>query len=207
MSRGVLRAIVKIISLQKGLKNGSVSYTICSDPKTYGNYKKYYSAIIERNESGGYDMGISKIQKRNGEIVDYSLSKIKSAIFAAAKAVGGQDEVEAQRLAGLVEAVLAETYRASIPSVEDIQDLVEKILIEEGHAKTAKAYILYRREREELRISSNLFMDAEQMIEEYVSLDDWRVKENSNMGYSLQGLNNHIVESITQKYLAQQDLP
>lgn len=145
-------------------------------------------------------MGISKIQKRNGEIVDYSLSKIKSAIFAAAKAVGGQDEVEAQRLAGLVEAVIAETYRASIPSVEDIQDVVEKILIEEGHAKTAKAYILYRREREELRISGNLFMDAEQMIEEYVSLDDWRVKENSNMGYSLQGLNNHIVESITQKY-------
>ena len=145
-------------------------------------------------------MGISKIQKRNGEIVDYSLTKIKSAIFAAAKAVGGQDEVEAQRLAGLVEAVLAETYRASIPSVEDIQDIVEKILIEEGHAKTAKAYILYRREREELRASHNLFMDAEQMIEEYVSLDDWRVNENSNMGYSLQGLNNHIVESITQKY-------
>ena len=145
-------------------------------------------------------MGISKIQKRNGEIVDYNLSKIKSAILAAAKAVGGQDEVEAQRLAGLVEAVIAETYRASIPSVEDIQDVVEKILIEEGHAKTAKAFILYRREREELRTSNNLFMDAEQMIEEYVSLDDWRVNENSNMGYSLQGLNNHIVESITQKY-------
>lgn len=96
-----------------------------------------------------------------------------------------------------MEAVIAETYRASIPSVEDIQDVVEKILIEEGHAKTAKAFILYRREREELR-PNNLFMDAEQMIEEYVSLDDWRVNENSNMGYSLQGLNNHIVESITQ---------
>lgn len=144
-------------------------------------------------------MGISKIQKRNGEITDFNLSKIKNAIFAAAQAVGGQDEVEAQRLAGLVEGVLAETYRASIPSVEDIQDIVEKILIEEGHAKTAKAYILYRKERENLR-TGNLFMDAEQMIEEYVSLDDWRVNENSNMGYSLQGLNNHIVESITQKY-------
>ncbi|MFA7661057.1 MAG: ribonucleoside triphosphate reductase, partial [Anaerovoracaceae bacterium] len=145
-------------------------------------------------------MGITKIQKRNGEITDYNLSKIRNAIFAAAQAVGGQDELEAQRLAGLVEGVLAETYRASIPSVEDIQDIVEKILIEEGHAKTAKAYILYRKERESLRINNNLFMDAEQMIEEYVSLDDWRVNENSNMGYSLQGLNNHIVESITQKY-------
>ena len=145
-------------------------------------------------------MGISKIQKRNGEIVDYNLYKIRNAIFAAAQAVGGQDEIEAQRLACMVEGVLSESYSASIPNVEDIQDIVEKILIEEGHAKTAKAYILYRKKREEIRISRNLFMDAEQMIEEYVSLDDWRVSENSNMGYSLQGLNNHIVESITQKY-------
>ena len=144
-------------------------------------------------------MGISKIQKRNGEIVDYNITKIKNAIFAAARAVGGQDELEAQRLALLVEGVLNETYRASIPTVEDIQDIVEKVLIEEGHAKTAKAYILYRKERETLR-TNNLFMDAGQVIEEYISLDDWRVNENSNMAYSLQGLNNHIVESITQKY-------
>jgi len=144
-------------------------------------------------------MGISKIQKRNGEIVDYNIAKIKNAIFAAARAVGGQDELEAQRLALLVEGVLNETYRASIPTVEDIQDIVEKVLIEEGHAKTAKAYILYRKERETLR-TNNLFMDAGQVIEEYISLDDWRVNENSNMAYSLQGLNNHIVESITQKY-------
>ena len=145
-------------------------------------------------------MGTSKIQKRNGEIVDFDITKIRNAIFAAAKAVGGQDEVEARRLAGLVEALLSETYGASIPSVEDIQDIVEKILIEEGHAKTAKAYIIYRNNREVIRSTGNLFMDAEQMIDEYVSLDDWRVNENSNMGYSLQGLNNHIVESITQKY-------
>jgi ribonucleoside-triphosphate reductase len=118
-------------------------------------------------------MGINKIQKRSGEIVDYNVSKIKNAIFAAAKAVGGQDEIESQYLAGLVEGVLAETYRAGIPSVEDIQDIVEKILIEEGHAKTAKAYILYRKEREDLR-TGNLFIDAEQMIEEYISLDYWR---------------------------------
>ena len=84
-------------------------------------------------------MGISKIQKRNGEIVDFDITKIRNAIFAAAQAVGGQDEVEARRLAGLVEVLLGETYGASIPSVEDIQDIVEKILIEEGHAKTAKA--------------------------------------------------------------------
>jgi ribonucleoside-triphosphate reductase len=153
-----------------------------------------------QGSTGGNGMGTSKIQKRNGEIVDFDITKIRNAIFAAAQAVGGQDEVEARRLAGLVEALLSETYGASIPSVEDIQDIVEKILIEEGHAKTAKAYIIYRNNREVIRSTGNLFMDAEQMIDEYVSLDDWRVNENSNMGYSLQGLNNHIVESITQKY-------
>jgi ribonucleoside-triphosphate reductase len=143
---------------------------------------------------------MSKIQKRNGEIVDFDNTKIKNAIFSAAEAVGGTDEIQAQRLTNIVTEIVKESYSASIPSVEDIQDMVEKVLIEEGHAKTAKAYILYRSKREEIRSMSNLFMDAEQMIEEYVSLKDWRVNENSNMGYSLQGLNNHIVESITQKY-------
>ena len=145
-------------------------------------------------------MGMSKVQKRNGEIVDFDIAKIRNAIFAAASAVGGSDEMQAQRLANCVSEIVDETFSAGIPSVEDIQDIVEKVLIEEGHAKTAKAYILYRSKREELRTINNLFMDAEKMIEEYVTLDDWRVNENSNMGYSLQGLNNHIVESITQKY-------
>jgi ribonucleoside-triphosphate reductase (formate) len=145
-------------------------------------------------------MGMSKVQKRNGEIVDFDITKIKNAIYAAAESVGGYDEMQSQRLANIVHEIVEETYSASIPSVEDIQDIVEKVLIEEGHAKTAKAYILYRNKREEIRSFNNLYMDAEKMIEEYVSLDDWRVNENSNMGYSLQGLNNHIVESITQKY-------
>ncbi len=145
-------------------------------------------------------MGANKIQKRNGEIVDFDSRKIKNAIFAAAKSVGGKDEITASKLTKMVVDILRETYRASIPTVEDIQDIVEKVLIEEGHAKTAKAYILYRRKREEIREVRNLFMDAEEMIEEYVNLDNWRVNENANMGFSLQGLNNHIVESITTKY-------
>ncbi|KAB3535294.1 ribonucleoside triphosphate reductase [Alkaliphilus pronyensis] len=145
-------------------------------------------------------MAVNKIQKRNGEIVDFDLNKIKDAIFAAAQSVGGKDEVKSARLTKIVSDIINETYRASIPSVEDIQDVVEKVLIEEGHAKTAKAYILYRKKHEEIREVKNLFMDAEKMVEEYVNLEDWRVNENANMGFSLQGLNNHIVESITTKY-------
>ncbi|MBA1335523.1 MAG: Ribonucleotide reductase of class III (anaerobic), large subunit [Firmicutes bacterium] len=143
---------------------------------------------------------INKIQKRNGEIVNFDIGKIENAIFSAAQAVGGSDRKEAARLAQMVVDILGETQGAGIPTVEDIQDLVEKVLIEEGHAKTAKAYILYRKKREELRDVKNLFMDAEGMIDKYVSLEDWRVNENANMGFSLQGLNNHIVESISKKY-------
>lgn len=145
-------------------------------------------------------MAVSKVQKRNGEIVDFDGSKIKDAIFAAAKSVGGTNEVQATKLAKMSIEIINETYGAGVPSVEDIQDTVEKVLIEEGHAKTAKSYILYRKKQEELREVRNLFMDAEKMIEDYVNLEDWRVNENSNMGFSLQGLNNHIVESISKKY-------
>ncbi|EOC99572.1 ribonucleoside triphosphate reductase [Caldisalinibacter kiritimatiensis] len=143
---------------------------------------------------------ITRVQKRNGDIVDFDVNKIEEAIFAAARAVGGDDRQEAKRLAEMAENILKETHGVGIPTVEDIQDVVEKVLIEEGHAKTAKAYILYRQKHEELRHAKNLFMDAEKMIDEYVSLEDWRINENANMGFSLQGLNNHIVESITKKY-------
>lgn len=145
-------------------------------------------------------MAVSKIQKRNGEIVDFNSSKIKDAIFAAARSVGGSNEIRAMELSRMVTEIINETYGVGIPSVEDIQDIVEKVLIEEGHAKTAKAYILYRKKHEEIREARNLFMDAEKMVEEYVNLENWRINENSNMGFSLQGLNNHIVESITKKY-------
>ncbi|ABR47587.1 anaerobic ribonucleoside-triphosphate reductase [Alkaliphilus metalliredigens QYMF] len=145
-------------------------------------------------------MGVMKVQKRNGEIVDFDAIKIKEAIFSAAKSVGGKDEMTASRLSKLAVDIVSETYAANIPSVEDIQDIVEKVLIEEGHAKTAKSYILYRKKQKDIREVKNLFMDAEVMVEEYVNLEDWRVNENANMGFSLQGLNNHIVESITKKY-------
>ncbi len=143
---------------------------------------------------------ITRVQKRNGDIVDFDVKKIENAIFAAAKSVGGDDREIAERLSKMVVSIVTEAFGASIPTVEDIQDIVEKVLIEEGHAKTAKAYILYRSKHEELRETRNLFMDAETLIDEYVSLDDWRINENANMGFSLQGLNNHIVESISKKY-------
>ena len=96
---------------------------------------------------------IKKIQKRDGRIVDFDLDRITQAIWKAAQAVGGTDIEEAQKIANQVAAVLEVFFKGDdeIPSVEQIQDLVEKILIEGGHAKTAKAYIIYRQKQTEER--------------------------------------------------------
>lgn len=96
---------------------------------------------------------IKKIQKRDGRIVDFDLDRITQAIWKAAQAVGGTNIEEAQKIANQVAAVLEVFYKNDdeIPTVEQIQDLVEKILIEGGHAKTAKAYIIYRQKQAEER--------------------------------------------------------
>lgn len=96
---------------------------------------------------------ITKIRKRNGEIVTFQQHKISEAIWNAAKSVGGNNREIAEKMAAQVTTVLEVFFKTEdqIPSVEQIQDLVEKILIENGHAKTAKAYILYREEHNKLR--------------------------------------------------------
>lgn len=100
-----------------------------------------------------------KIRKRDGRIVKFDQSKITNAIFKAAQAVGGSDYSIAQRLSEEVTKAIREKFGAdSIPSVEEIQDIVEKTLIEKGHAKTAKAYILYRKKRTDLREAKQFFI-------------------------------------------------
>ena len=95
---------------------------------------------------------IEHVVKRTGAIVPFNKGRISNAIYRAAVAVGGRDRATAERLADQVVAVLERTTpEGEIPTVEQIQDIVEKVLIENGHAKTAKAYILYRNERARLR--------------------------------------------------------
>lgn len=95
---------------------------------------------------------IKAVRKRDGRIVRFNKTKIADAIFAAARAVGGEDRSLAEELAGVVVMFLEKRYgEDAIPGIEEIQDMVEKVLIETGHAKTAKAYILYRQKRAELR--------------------------------------------------------
>ncbi|MGA1846292.1 ribonucleoside triphosphate reductase [Deferribacter abyssi] len=144
---------------------------------------------------------IEKVVKRDGRVVPFDYERIANAIFKAAKAVGGEDRNTANRLAIEVAKVVEEKYgKIGVATVEEIQDIVEKILIENGHAKTAKAYILYRKKRSDMRELKNALDDAFDLIDEYIGNVDWRVKENSNTTYSLQGLNNYISSTITAKY-------
>ena len=141
------------------------------------------------------------IRKRNGVLVEFDPAKIADAIFNAAKSVGGTDRSIADKTAAKVISYLEIVYKeGGYPSIETVQDLVEKILIEEGYAKTAKAYILYRSQHNELRKTSELFSEANKLLDRYINKDDWKISENSNMSYSLQGLNNYISTAFTTHY-------
>src|SRR3990167_2882723 len=98
----------------------------------------------------GMDTKISRMKKRDGSVVLFDQAKITDAIFKAARSVGGRDKKAAQMVSDKVVSEL-EGLGKQVPSVEEIQDTVEKVLIENGHASTAKAYILYRNQRSELR--------------------------------------------------------
>ncbi len=113
-------------------------------------------------------MKITQVRKRDGRIVPFDEAKIASAIFKAAESVGGEDSALAAKLADQVVALLEENAAPGhIPHIEDVQDMVEKVLIENGHAKTAKHYILYRNERARLRERAKLVPeDVRQLVTE-----------------------------------------
>ncbi len=144
------------------------------------------------------NMAVHKIQKRNGAIVDFDPIKIEKAIFTAAKAAGGKDLKEAKRLVDQVVAELAK--EDSVPTVEEVQDLTEKVLIKAGHPTTAKAYILYREKRAEQRADRNVVVEVEKTMDEYLNQLDWRVNANSNQGYSLGGMILNTAGKVTANY-------
>ncbi|MBU1895081.1 MAG: ribonucleoside triphosphate reductase [Candidatus Omnitrophica bacterium] len=148
-----------------------------------------------------YLTDIKFIRKRDGRLEPFDPQKIENAIFSAAKAVGGENVGKASEITRQTVSFLEVLYKnGRVPTVENVQDLLEKVLIENGHAKTAKAYILYRQQHSALRQTRALLSDAVNMVDNYIQQKDWRVKENANMGYSLQGLNNFISTAVSNKY-------
>lgn len=138
------------------------------------------------------------IKKRNGRVVQFDASKITSAIANSGSATGEFDEQMAKKLMLRVLTLAHEMQLASPPEVEEIQDIVERVLIESPFHKSAKAYILYREQHAQIR---NITTRANvELVENYVQKMDWKIRENSNMSFSLQGLNNYISSDVTAEY-------
>ncbi len=143
---------------------------------------------------------LKQIIKRDRSIVLFKKEKIVLAIFKAAKAVGGNDFSTSEKLADEAIRMAEDRYPDGIADVEGVQDIVEKVLIENGHAKTAKAYILYREKRRSARESNALIGATINMFTEYLNDADWQVNENANTQKSINGLNNYVREAFTQNY-------
>ncbi|MDR1940888.1 MAG: ribonucleoside triphosphate reductase [Endomicrobium sp.] len=140
----------------------------------------------------------SAIVKRNDSVEAFNPKKIAAAIAKAGQAAGefGQDIADKLTIKAL--SLLQDTISAGKPTVEQVQDIVEEVLLSSVYKKTAKAYILYRDQRSKIREITSAF--NVNLVEQYLEKIDWQVNENSNMSYSLQGLNNYISSEVSKVY-------
>ncbi|MGD9128218.1 MAG: anaerobic ribonucleoside-triphosphate reductase, partial [Planctomycetia bacterium] len=158
--------------------------TVLESPQTANHSKKGFH--------------LDSIQKRDGQVVSFNASKITLAIQRAGEAAGEFDDSTAQTLTLRVLTVLATVLNQATPTVENVQDVVEEVLLSSPFKKTAKAYILYRDQH--ARIRDMAVQNEINLIDGYLEQLDWRVRENSNMAYSLQGLNSHISSEMSKTY-------
>ena len=143
---------------------------------------------------------ISKICKRDGQIADFNQEKITKAILNAFEAAEEGSRKQARKLSDkVVNKLTKKFHERTIPAVEEVQDVVEEVLIEEKVVKAARAYILYREQHKQIR-DYQAFVDSDKVMEGYLGQTDWRVKENANMTFSLQGLNNHVASAVSKHY-------
>ena len=139
-----------------------------------------------------------KIQKRDGRVLEFDSSHITRAITKAGEATNEFGPREARKLTLRVLTLAHEMRLGPQPTVEAIQDIVERVLLDSPFYRSAKAYILYREQHAQIRqMATQANVD---LVEHYIGKLDWKVKENSNMSYSLQGLNNYISSDVTTEY-------
>ncbi|MCW7074522.1 MAG: anaerobic ribonucleoside-triphosphate reductase [Candidatus Methanospirare jalkutatii] len=143
-------------------------------------------------------MRFKKIRKRDGRIEEFKAEKITNAIAKAGAATGEFDREVAKKLTIKVLSLAEEVIKSDIPTVEEIQDIVEEVLLTSPYKKTAKAYIIYRDQHAKIR---EIVERADvSLVDQYLQKLDWQVRENSNMTFSLQGLNNYISSQISRIY-------
>ncbi len=142
-----------------------------------------------------------QVIKREGEVTDFTLTKISDAIMKAFNATDVQYNNDVVDLLALrVTADFQSKVKDDGIHVEDIQDSVEKVLEQAGYAEAAKAFILYRKQREKMRTMTSTILDYKDVVNSYVKIEDWRVKENSTVTYSVGGLILSNSGAVTANY-------
>ena len=120
-----------------------------------------------------------QVLKRDGGTVEFEISKISAAMLKAFEALGKQSHPSVINMLALqVSADFEPKIKDGLIAVEDIQDSVEKVLSETGYADVAKAYILYRKQREKVRNVNSALLNYKDLVDNYLKINDWRVKEN-----------------------------
>lgn len=153
------------------------------------------------------ETGIQSIVKRSGRVVRFREEKIAIAVGKAFQATGEGSANDAKKVAGKVTMLLNKRAKQFIkenkrylPQIEEVQDAVEKVLMILDFDETAKAYILYREQHRQVRDTKASLDQAVHLVDGYLGELDWKTKENANMAYSLQGLNNYIASAVSAKY-------
>ncbi len=140
----------------------------------------------------------TKIKKRDGRLSGFDAAKITNAIAKAGMATGDFGEGEAKRLTIKVLNLAEKLFDNKVMTVEEVQDIVEEVLLGSSYRKTTKAYIIYRDQHARLReITNKMEVD---LVDQYLKKMDWKINENSNMDYSLQGLNNYLSSEVSKVY-------
>ncbi len=145
-------------------------------------------------------IGIDNVTKRDGTLAPFDSNKIYGAINKAGATTKEFGEEESWLLTAQVLKVLKHKFADSLPSIEQIQDVVEQVLISANYFATAKAYILYRDQRNRARQDHKVMVDVESSINEYLERLDWRINENANQGYSNGGLILNVSGKVTANY-------
>jgi ribonucleoside-triphosphate reductase len=141
-----------------------------------------------------------KVEKRDGRIVDFDKERIVIAICKAAESVGGEDRERAKEVANEAIGKLKKKYpNKDVIKTTEIAETVKETLVEMGHGKTSVAFDLFLDLRNQIKNIKSL-IDADSLIKDYIDMEDWRIKENSNMAYSWQGLNFHISSTAQSNY-------
>jgi anaerobic ribonucleoside-triphosphate reductase len=146
--------------------------------------------------------GISRIKKRDGTVVDFVQDKITTAVYKAMEVNGIADRAAAKTVSDIATFMMEDKFGGyTIPSVEQIQDIVEMVLMKQGYLEVAKSYILYREKHKAIREAKKTGINLERLIKDYINDVDWKIRENSNEGVtSFSGLNARVSGEVLSNF-------